>query len=271
MPLLPTPALAPERPPQRIVSLVPSQTELLWSLGLEQEVVGITKFCVRPEAWFRQKTRVGGTKTIHLDRVHTLQPDLILANYEENVREQVEALAEHYPVWVSNVNDLPSGLAMIAQVGILTHREVEAKTLIERIESAFASLSADLGWRPRRAAYFIWRKPWMVAGSDTFIHAMLTAAGFDNVFASARRYPEVHLVDLPRYDPEVLLLSSEPYPFSQKHFAEFQEACSHAQILLVDGQMFSWYGSRLLEAPAYFKQLRMNLSRNKGNAINLAK
>ncbi|MCS7035288.1 MAG: helical backbone metal receptor [Saprospiraceae bacterium] len=256
MPLLPTPAPPPERPPQRIVSLVPSQTELLWSLGLEQEVVGITKFCVRPETWFRQKTRVGGTKTIHLDRVHALQPDLILANREENVREQVEALAERYPVWVSDVSCLPDALRMIAQIGALTHRGAEAQALIERIQEAFLAFRPGPHWRPLRAAYFIWRKPWMVAGGDTFIHAMLTAAGFENVFASAQRYPEVPLADLPQYAPEVLLLSSEPYPFAHKHFAEFQEVCPQAQILLADGEMFSWYGSRLLEAPAYFQQLR---------------
>lgn len=256
MPLLPTPASAPERPPERIVSLVPSQTELLWSLGLEQEVVGITKFCVRPQAWFRQKPRVGGTKTLHLDRIHALQPDLILANREENVREQVEALAERYPVWVSNVSNLPDALAMIKQVGILTHRSAEAQALAKRIEAAFVAFGPEPHWRLRRVAYFIWRKPWMVAGGDTFIHAMLTAAGFENVFAETFRYPEVHLADLARYDPEVLLLSSEPYPFSEKHLAEFQEACPQAQILLANGEMFSWYGSRLLEAPEYFRQLR---------------
>ncbi len=259
MPLLPTPAPAPECPPRRIVSLVPSQTELLWALGLEREVVGITKFCVRPEAWFRQKTRVGGTKTVYLERIQALKPDLILANREENVREQVEALADRYPVWVSDVSDLPSALKMIIQVGNLTHRSREAQILVNRIEKAFADFGPKPNWRARRAAYFIWRKPWMVAGGDTFIHAMLAAAGFENVFAEARRYPEVLLSDLPACAPEVLLLSSEPYPFDPKHFTEFREVCPQAQILLVDGEMFSWYGSRLLEAPAYFRQLRASI------------
>lgn len=259
MPLLPTPVSAPERPPERIVSLVPSQTELLWSLGLERAVVGITKFCVRPQAWFQQKTRVGGTKTIHLERIHALQPDLVLANREENVREQVEALAERYPVWVSDVSNLSDALAMIEQIGILTHRAAEARALAKRIKAAFVAFGPEPHWRPRRVAYFIWRKPWMVAGGDTFIHAMLTAAGFENVFAEARRYPEVLLADLSRYTPEVLLLSSEPYPFAEKHVAEFREACPQTQILLADGEMFSWYGSRLLEAPEYFQQLRASI------------
>lgn len=256
MPLLPTPVPVPERPPERIISLVPSQTELLWSLGLEEQVVGITKFCVRPEVWFRQKTRVGGTKTVHLDRVAALKPDLILANREENVREQVEALARDYPVWVSDVGTLPDALHMIAQVGTLTWKAPEAQALIRRIEAAFEAHAPASDWQPRRAAYFIWRKPWMVAGGDTFIHAMLTAAGFVNVFEDTERYPEVLLADLPARAPEVLLLSTEPYPFQEKHLFEFQEVCPQADIRLVDGEMFSWYGSRLLEAPAYFQGLR---------------
>ncbi len=260
MPLLPTPAPVPERYPERIVSLVPSQTELLWSLGLGERVVGITKFCVRPGVWFRQKTRVGGTKTVHLQRVAALKPDLILANREENEREQVEALAEHYPVWVSDVYDLPSALGMIRQVGALTGKPTTAQALAQRIEMLFEQCAPEPAWRARRAAYFIWRKPWMVAGGDTFIHAMLQAAGFDNVFAHQRRYPEILLADLVAYAPEVLMLSSEPYPFREKHFSEFWQACPQAQVLLVDGEMFSWYGSRLLEAPPYFQALRAQVS-----------
>ncbi len=260
MPLLPTPVPAPKQLPKRIVSLVPSQTELLCSLGLEDRVVGITKFCVRPTEWFRQKTRVGGTKTVHLERVAALMPDLILANREENVREQVEALAERYPVWVSDVRDLPSALFMIEQVGVLTGKEAEARALVQRIEARFDAFRPEPGWQPIRAAYFIWRKPWMIVGGDTFIHAMLTAAGFANVFAHQSRYPEVPLAELPAFSPEVILLSSEPYPFGDKHFAEFQEVCPQASVLCVDGELFSWYGSRLLEAPPYFEQLRRQLS-----------
>ncbi len=99
--------------PQRIISLVPSQTELLFDLGLEEQVAGITKFCVHPEKWFRSKTRIGGTKNIKSALIHQLQPDLIIANKEENVKEQVEELAAHYPVWVSDIHDLQSALDMI--------------------------------------------------------------------------------------------------------------------------------------------------------------
>lgn len=247
---------APVSPPRRIVSLVPSQTELLHALGLEEEVVGITKFCVHPVAWFQEKKRVGGTKTVHLDKVAALRPDLIIANKEENVREQVEALAEHFPVWVSDVHDLPSALGMIEQVGRLTGKAAEAEALAAEVARRFALHRPEAAAPRPRAAYLIWRKPYMVAGSDTFIHAMLEEAGFENAFAAEARYPEVSHDRLADCAPDVVLLSSEPYPFQEKHLAEFREICPAAQVLVVDGEMFSWYGSRLLLAPAYFRELR---------------
>jgi len=248
----------PSFPPRRIVSLVPSQTELLHALGLESEVVGITKFCVHPAAWFQQKKRVGGTKTIHLDKVAALAPDLIIANKEENEREQIEALAARFPVWVSDVRDLSGALAMIEHVGVLTGRDAQAQVLAQEIARQFARYRPDAALPRPRAAYFIWRKPYMVAGGDTFIHAMLEEAGFENVFGTETRYPEVAPEKLAAQAPDVLLLSSEPYPFQEKHLAEFREICPAAQAVVVDGEMFSWYGSRLLLAPAYFQDLREN-------------
>ncbi len=256
MPLLPTPVRPLRALPRRIVSVVPSQTELLWALGLEEEVVGITKFCVRPAEWFRRKVRVGGTKTVHAERVHALKPDLILANREENVREQIEELARHYPVWVSDVRHLADALGMIEQVALLVGKWEAGQQLARAIREHFEAHRPLPFWRPRRAAYFIWRKPWMVAGGDTFIHSMLLAAGFENVFAHLQRYPQVLLCELHTFSPEVILLSSEPYPFDERHLEEFQQACPQAQVMLVDGELFSWYGSRLLEAPRYFERLR---------------
>lgn len=247
---------APASLPRRIVSLVPSQTELLHALGLEEEVVGITKFCVHPAAWFQGKKRVGGTKTVHLDKVAALHPDLVIANKEENVREQVEALAEHFPVWVSDVHDLPSALSMVEQIGRLTGKAAEAGALAAEVARRFA-LHRPEAVAPRpRAAYLIWRKPYMVAGGDTFIHAMLEEAGFENAFGTEARYPEVSPAWLADCAPDVVLLSSEPYPFQEKHLAEFREICPTAQVAIVDGELFSWYGSRLLLAPAYFRDLR---------------
>ncbi len=239
-------------PPRRIVSVVPSQTELLAELGLEKEVVGITKFCVHPESWFRTKTQVGGTKQLHLDRILQLEPDVVIANKEENVREQIEALAGKVPVWVSHVEDITGALHMVRQVGALVGKTMLAEGIASRIEQAIAR------WQPPnrlRAAYFIWRRPWMVAGGDTFIHHMMALAGFDNVFADRLRYPEIDAETLRATAPAVLLLSSEPYPFKPSHAEELLGACPGSRALFVDGEMFSWYGSRMLHAIPYFESL----------------
>lgn len=248
----------PEWPPRRIVSLVPSQTELLCDLGLDNEVVGITKFCVHPALWFREKTRVGGTKTLNFEKIAGLQPDLIIANKEENERDQIAVLAEKYPVWLSDVRTLDAAFDMMLRVGVLTGRAEQAEALVQEIRSGFAQHGLPLaGDAPRiRAAYFIWRKPWMAAGDDTFIDDMLRIAGFDNVFAGLGRYPEISLQRLAAAQPEQILLSSEPYPFAEKHFTAFLDICPRAQIRIVDGELFSWYGSRLRHTPEYLSQLR---------------
>ncbi|HEV2480995.1 MAG TPA: helical backbone metal receptor [Puia sp.] len=262
--------------PKRIISLVPSQTELLYSLGLEESVVGITRFCVHPPSWFREKSRIGGTKAIDPARIDALQPDLIIANKEENERPQVEALAERYPVWVSDVKTLADALAMIRSVGDITGTTAAADTLAEEIIRRFAALETAVTSSLRGAsptprpqvAYLIWYNPWMAAGGDTFIHQMLTHAGFENVFADHTRfantgpsaggpvvrYGEIDLSDLAGTDITILL-SSEPYPFRERHIREVKESLPQARVELVDGEMFSWYGSRMLLAPAYFQQL----------------
>ncbi|RME98762.1 MAG: cobalamin-binding protein [Bacteroidetes bacterium] len=239
-----------------MVSLVPSQTELLAWLGLAQQVVGITKFCVRPREWWRTKVRVGGTKQLHLDRIRDLQPDLIIGNKEENTREQVLALAESFPVWISEVSDLPTAYDMIETVGRLTHRQRATQLLNEQIQAAFAQLPL---YPPLRAAYLIWRKPYMVAGGDTFIQAMLEQAGFINVFADRPRYPVTTTHELAARAPQLILLSSEPFPFNDKHRAELAKVCPSAVIMLVDGEAFSWYGSRLLTTPGYLHNLRNSI------------
>lgn len=243
--------------PRRIISLVPSQTELLADLGLEEEVVGITKFCVHPTTWFLSKTRVGGTKQVKMDIIHRLRPDLILANKEENVKEQIEELEKHYPVWVSDVNNVDDAYEMIYAVGYMTGKAASAQRKISAIREAFQGLHA-IRHRPR-TAYLIWREPYMTVGGDTFIHAMMEAAGFDNVFARERRYPEITAADLQAMNIELLLLSSEPYPFKQKHIDELQPQLPQTKILLADGEMFSWYGSRMLLAPPYFLGLKSHL------------
>lgn len=242
--------------PRRIVSLVPSQTELLYDLGLEEEVAGITKFCVHPESWFRSKTRIGGTKQVHVDRVAALQPDLIIANKEENVREQVEALAAHYPVWVSDIGNLEDALVMMRAIGGLTGRQEKAEELARKIETDFLALPLT---SPKKVAYCIWKDPWMFAGGDTFIHDILGRLGWRNVLSGQLRYPSLDLTTLARLQPELVLLSSEPYPFKEKHIAEIKGILPAAEVLLVDGEMFSWYGSRLQHAVSYFRQLVQDL------------
>jgi ABC-type Fe3+-hydroxamate transport system substrate-binding protein len=228
---------------QRIISLVPSQTELLYDLGLGERVVGITKFCVHPPEWFQSKKRVGGTKTVDIQKVAALYPDLVIANKEENDRDQVLAIEQFCRVWVSDVKTLEDALEMIRTIGDRTQTAPAAAGIIQRIETKFQQITPHQP--PRRAAYLIWRKPFMAAGGDTFIHDMIQREGYINVFADQQRYPQTDAATLAQLAPEEILLSSEPFPFAQKHIAELQEICPKAQIRLVDGERYSWYGSRL--------------------------
>lgn len=242
--------------PRSIVSLVPSITELLYTLQLDNEVTGITKFCVHPQSWFRQKTRVGGTKNIKPEVIHVLQPDLIIANKEENVKEQVDELAKQYPVYITDVNNLADSLEMIEQIGQITNRLNNAMHLLSQINTAFTSLKPTAA--PKKAAYLIWRNPYMTIGNDTFIHDMLLRCGLQNIFGNTTRYPAIDTWQLKQCD--LLLLSSEPFPFQQKHLDELQPQLPDTKIMLVDGEMFSWYGSRLLTAPAYFNSLLQRIT-----------
>lgn len=248
--------------PQRIISLVPSQTELLFDLGLDAEVVGVTKFCVHPADNVKQKTIVGGTKTPDLARIHALRPDLILANQEENTREAVETLRAHYSVHVTDIVTLPDALAMIREVGALVGKAEAANALVEAISQRFERLYVPQSPEQRpRVAYLIWRKPYRVAAGDTFIHAMLEAAGFQNAFADQTRYPEATPEALRGAQPDLVFLSSEPYPFGPKHVAELGAVCPSARVRLVDGEVFSWYGSRLLYSAEYLGNLPKEIAR----------
>jgi ABC-type Fe3+-hydroxamate transport system substrate-binding protein len=238
-------------PPRRIVSLVPSQTELLFSLGLEQEIVGITKFCVHPSHWRNGKALVGGTKNFHFDVIDSLQPDLIIGNKEENYKEGIVKLRAKYPVWMSDIATLEDSFSMIHSLGELVDRGEKASLLIEAMRHEFANLKII---KPAKVLYLIWRDPWMAAGQNTFIDAMLQACGWRNVVKD-ERYPEFTDQDLQKLSPDVVFLSSEPYPFKNKHISELQKHFPKAGIMLVDGEMFSWYGSRLLVAPQYFRTL----------------
>jgi ABC-type Fe3+-hydroxamate transport system substrate-binding protein len=238
--------------PKRIISLVPSQTELLFDLGLDAEVVGITKFCVHPNHWFKSKTRVGGTKNYDFDKIKLLNPDLIIGNKEENEQNQMQELMKIYSVWMSDVRSLTQAFEMINSVGQLVNKTEKANDLIRKIALEFISLKK---LPLKKCAYLIWKKPFLCAGSDTFIDALLQENNLVNCFQNMGRYPEVTAIDLQAAQADVIFLSSEPYPFKEKDIPELQEICPNAKILCVDGELFSWYGSRLLRSPSYFSNL----------------
>lgn len=237
----------------RIVSLVPSQTELLFDLGLADRIVGITKFCVHPREWFDSKPRVGGTKTVDLKKVAALQPDLIIGNKEENEKDNIEALSTIAPVWMSDIYTLEDSLDMINRLGNLLKTKAKASILVNEIKYEFAQL---LRLKTSKSClYLIWRNPYMGAGSRTFIHHILTEQlGFKNCIEEETRYPEIEMEHF-RKQPDCIFLSSEPYPFKQKHIDELKQFFPKSKLVLVDGEFFSWYGSRLKSAPRYFQEL----------------
>ena len=249
------PAAYNSPPATRIVSLVPSITELLADLHLDEETIAITKFCVHPKAWFQSKKRIGGTKNLHIDEILALAPDLVIANKEENVREQIMLLADKVPVLLTDVNTLGDALGMIRDVGLLTGKGPEAHDMIQQIEMEFSTWQQP-ALRPS-VAYLIWHEPLMVAANDTYIHDMISQAGFTNCYGDMVRYPEVAASELRERSPDYIFLSTEPYPFTDKHVESFSQQFPASMVKLVDGEMFSWYGSRLLKAPAYFKLLHV--------------
>jgi ABC-type Fe3+-hydroxamate transport system substrate-binding protein len=247
-------------PLKRIISLVPSQTELLCYLGLGKELIGLTKFCIHPADVQSTRHIVGGTKNLQLDKIAALQPDLIIGNKEENQQEQIEALLEDFPVWMSDIQNLDDALDMIRAIGQICDKQTAAAQLQSAIQAQFATL--HLRQQPLRTAYLIWRKPYMVVAGGTFINDLLQRAGFLNVFGNENRYPQKTAAELFTAQPEIILLSSEPYPFKDRHMQELQEICPQANIRLVDGELFSWYGNRLLYSASYFANLRKEINRS---------
>lgn len=243
--------------PERIISVVPSQTELLFDLNLTEEVIGITKFCIHPDEWFRTKERVGGTKSLNLQKIIELKPDLILANKEENTKEDLEALMQHCPVWISDIKNLPDALSMISCVGGMCNRLSMANEIVSEIESQIPVVLPEL----RSAVYLIWNDPMMTAGADSFISDMLPYAGFSNA-VDKERYPVVTEQELHELKPQYILLSSEPFPFKEAHRLDYQKRFPESTVLLVDGEFFSWYGSRMKLAFPYFRQLTQQLTGN---------
>ena len=240
--------------PRRIVSFVPSQTELLFTLGLGDRVVGITKFCIYPKEWFRSKKKVGGTKNVDFEKVKALKPDLIIGNKEENDQSNIEELASIAPIWMSDISNLTDALEMIQKVGDLVGESTNSMQLIADIRLQFDELSDYVKAKPLdrktpSVLYLIWKNPYLSAGKSTFIDDMISKCGMIN-YVNIDRYPEV-VFDENRA-PDIVYLSSEPYPFKEKDIEEIKQIFPKAKVILVDGEMFSWYGSRLIHSPKYF-------------------
>lgn len=243
--------------PKRIVSLVPSQTELLVHLGLEPSIVGVTKFCVHPNHLRKEKAVVGGTKDVHFDKIKALRPDVILCNKEENTKDMISELEHIAPVHISDIYTLEDSLELIEMYGDVFDKRDAAKGIVDTIKSKLTAFKATIALQPKlKVAYFIWKSPYMVAANETFINEMLSLNRFENVYQDANRYPEIELSELKEKQPDVILLSSEPYPFKEKDINEFKLACPKTKVLIVDGEAFSWYGSRLLKAFDYFEELQ---------------
>lgn len=240
-------------PPQRIISFVPSITELLFDLNLDDEIIGITDYCIHPVNKVGKKEKIGGTKNIKIAKVFQMQPDLIISCKEENVKSQIERCTTKCPVYVCDVRDYESAIKMIKDISELTARE-KGKLIAENIIKEFSKIRRN--YLSKRTAYLIWKSPWMTVSEHTFIGSMLRINGLVNVFADRpEKYPQIVIDDLLAANPELILLPSEPYNFIRSDAEELQLLFPDAQILLVNGELFSWYGSRMLMMPDYFNSI----------------
>jgi len=230
----------------RIISTVPSITELLYDLNLEDEVVGITKFCVHPNHWYRNKTRIGGTKTLNIQKIIELKPDIIIANKEENVKEQIEELSKHTKTIVTNIKTVEDNYKLIDIVSKNTNRSEEGKVLCEKYDKALYKIAQHKV--NYKAAYLIWENPIMTVGHDTYIHSVLNLCGIENVAKENTRYPTISIDELQEFKLDMILLSTEPFPYKEKHIQIYKKQFPHTKIMIVDGELFSWYGTRMINS-----------------------
>lgn len=237
--------------PHKIVCLVPSLTELLFDLGLADSVAGRTRFCIHPKEEIDSVPIVGGTKNPNLDKIRAIGPDLIIACKEENRKEDIEELQNDFEVLITDIDSINEALFAIHDIGWTCGRQEEAKQLISDIQAEMERVPDE---PPVSAAYFIWRDPWMTVGHDTYIHSVMCHWNLENVYEEKTRYPKTTLYELSLRKPETILLSSEPYPFKQKHIKEVASMCPSSNIILVNGEWFSWYGSRMLHG---FRQMNL--------------
>ena len=245
MAILLGPKLDHSQVPKRIVSLVPSLTETLIDLGLEKCIVGRTRFCIHPSEAVRNIERIGGTKDFSVERILKLKPDLIIGSQEENHKEGIKALQTQLPVWLSTIDSVESALEHIGHLGEVTATENEAHRMMQAIDKAWTGIPRFPS--SKRVAYFIWKNPWMIAGKGTYIDSVLGRLGWTNI-TEKERYPEIRMEQLAKDPPELFLFSSEPFPFKKEHWSAWRAAFPKAHFQLVNGEDFSWYGSRMLGA-----------------------
>lgn len=240
----------------KIISLVPSITETLFDFGLTaDEVIGRTKFCIHPLDLVKNVEIIGGTKNLNIEKINSLQPDLIIANKEENEKLQVEELMKDFKVWVTDIDTLEDNQDFISELGSLLDKEILAQDFNQKINSVFNDIKVS---SPKKIAYLIWKNPYMTVGSDTFINEVLQKSGFENLFKNRKRYPEISVEELKEAD--LIFLSSEPFPFQQKHIDELQKEMPTKEIILVDGEAFSWFGTHLMKVDNYLKDLSLKYS-----------
>lgn len=242
---------------KRIISLVPSLTELLFDLGISDKIKGRTKFCIHPTSGIPDVPIIGGTKNPNIDKIRDLKPDLVIANKEENRMEDIELIREFSEVLVTEIETVNDAFNWIHNIGIKVDRVHESEILLGQLIKLIPTIS---GLKSIPTAYFIWKDPWMSVGFDTYIHDVMKLFGLKNVFRDKTRYPETTMSELSQLNPRLILLSSEPYPFKEKHIHELQTHLPNSKIQLIDGECFSWYGSRMIPSFQKLQQWRTSLS-----------
>lgn len=229
----------------KIVSLVPSLTELLFDIELNENILGRTRFCIHPSDNVSGVQIIGGTKNPNIGKIRAIKPDLVIANREENRREDVEEIRKFSKVHVTDISTVNQALEAIKEIGKITNRKAQAENLVSEIETQFKNKQT---YKSKNAVYLIWKNPYMSIGRDTYLHDVMKRWHLVNVFEDRIRYPETSVDEIREINPDVILLSSEPYPFSDKHTMEFRELFPASKTRVVNGEWFSWYGSRMRKA-----------------------
>lgn len=258
--------------PKRIISLVPSFTELLFDFGLIEEIIGVTQYCIEPKEKVASITKIGGTKKLQIDLIKRLSPDLIVASKEENDKDQILQLESLFPIWIADIINFDSSIAAIKSLSEITNKVQKGEKIVEgsfNVKSIIGKEFCNSMLFNKKVLYFIWRKPYMVVGRDTYINSILEILGFRNCVLELNlsngpsnkslRYQTISEGELKTMTPDFVFLSTEPYPFHEKHFPEFMDMFPNSQIIKVRGDIFSWYGSRFYKSLDYFLEFKQNL------------